>query len=88
MVAFFTGRRLEILRANKSLYKQHQDAQTLSQFWPLIVEAYLAEFPEDDKPTPHYERMKTTSGKRSMKRPEGIEKPIREVPSCFQSIRA
>lgn len=79
MVAFFTGRRLEILQKNKPLYKQHQDAQTLAQFWPLVVEEYLAEFPEDDKPTPQYERLKTNSGKKSMKRPEGIEKPIREV---------
>ena len=80
MVAFFTGQHLEILCKNKLLYKQHQDAQTLGQFWPLIVEAYLAEFLEDDKPTPHYKWMKTTSRKQSMKRPEGIEKPICEVP--------
>jgi len=79
VVVFFTDRRLEILQENKPLYKQHQDAQTLHQFWPLVMDKYLAEFPEDDKPTPQYERMKTTSGKRSMKRPEGIEKPIREV---------
>jgi len=44
-----------------------------------VIEEYLVEFPENNKPILQYEQMKTSFDKKSMKRPKSIEKPICEV---------
>jgi hypothetical protein len=80
---FFTGPRSDLLQSLLVEYHQHQENNTLKEFWPYMVETYLTAFPEDDKPEVPFARGKTASGKKSFKRPEGVDKPIREVRIWF-----
>jgi hypothetical protein len=80
---FFTGKRLALLERLLDTYHEHQADGTVDKFWPNLVDQYLFEFPEDDVQTPAFVHEKTLSGKKSLKRPEGIEKPIREVSTHF-----
>lgn len=46
----FTGRRRNVLENHLVLHDEHQAAKTLDTFWPIVMTAYKAEFPEDDVP--------------------------------------
>ncbi|VDB96081.1 unnamed protein product [Peniophora sp. CBMAI 1063] len=75
---FFDRARLEFLYEWLAQYRFAQDHGTLSEFWERMITAYLVLFPDDDQPEEVFERARTKSGRKSMKRPEGVPKPIRE----------
>ncbi|KZV60027.1 hypothetical protein PENSPDRAFT_694636 [Peniophora sp. CONT] len=75
---FFDRARLDFLYEWIAQYRFAQDNGTLSDFWERMITAYLDKFPEDDEPEQDFQRERTNSGRRSLRRPEGIPKPIRE----------
>jgi hypothetical protein len=77
----FTGERKTFLLSFVDQYKSHREARTVGDFWPIVISAYIAKFPDDDKvvESSTYLPPKTKCGKTSKKRPPGQPKPLREV---------
>lgn len=62
-------------------HKAHQQAGTLTEFWHIVIPAYIDKFPEDNvaiEPDAHLPS-KTNCGKISKRRADGQIKPLREV---------
>jgi hypothetical protein len=79
----FVGERRDLLVSFMEKYKTHQEAGTVADFWPIVVAAYIAKYPEDDvaiEPS-SYVPPKTKCGKPSRRREPNQPKPLREV--CF-----
>jgi hypothetical protein len=87
---FFTGEKREFLLSFLEQHKTHKQAETVEDFWPIIIPAYIAKFPEDDvdsAPTMSIPP-KTKSGKPSKKRASDQPKPLREVSILVDILRA
>ena len=67
-------------------YRQHVVEGTQDKFLAIACKRYFEQFPEQDVPTPAFERTRTASGKWSKKRPEGVEKPRREVDDRIRTV--
>jgi hypothetical protein len=78
---FFVGERRSLLISFMDQHKRHKDAGSLDEFWPIIIPAYTARFPEDNVAIEPgtCPPSRTKCGKVSKKRAPGQPKPLREV---------
>ena len=77
----FVGEWRQLLLSFVDQHRSHKEAGTVSDFWYIVIPAYIAQFPEDDveiEPST-YVPPKTKSGKRSKKCPAGQLKPLHKV---------
>ena len=70
------------------LFRVYAADGRVEEFMTLAASRYFAKFPEQDKPTPTYEKTRTDKGKISKTRPDGVEKPRREVSRVFVASKA